>query len=231
MMRFSRLQTRLIVTFLAATLLPLGLTLWVGIALLNRSLDLTPIAEFDQMSKAFETLGRDYYQRSRDQLRADIARGEARPEVFPLAHRDAWPANVAEFWEAGAPERFGLAGTAGDRLQLMVRQAGGVALYVRDLSPVRMQELARRFTLARAAIERAQARDLRRGFVWTLIAVSGGGWVAGLAALMYGARRLGKPVHDLTRALQMVAAGDLTHRLDFEGEDEVGAAGRAFNEM
>lgn len=231
MTRFSRLQTRLVITFLAATVLPLGLTLWVAIELLNRSLDLNPIPEFDRMSKSFETLGREYYQRSRDQLRADIARGAVQPEMFPHLRRAGWPAEIGEFLDSGATERFALTGTAGDRLELLVRNADGVALYARDLGPVRMQDLARQYTQARATIDRAQGRDLRRGFVWTLIMVSGAVWLAGLAALIYWARRLGKPVHDLTRALQSVAAGDLTHRLDLDREDEVGAAVRAFNEM
>jgi two-component system, NtrC family, nitrogen regulation sensor histidine kinase NtrY len=56
-------------------------------------------------------------------------------------------------------------------------------------------------------------------------------WVAGFAALFYWARRLGRPVHDLTNALQSVAAGDLTRRVDLDRDDEVGAAVRAFNEM
>jgi two-component system, NtrC family, nitrogen regulation sensor histidine kinase NtrY len=231
MTRFSRLQTRLVITFLAVTLLPLSLTLWVSIELLNRSLDLNPIPEFDQMSKSFETLGREYYQRSRDQLRADIARGAVKSEMFPLLRRATWPSEISEFWDSGNPERFMLTGTAGDRLELLVRKGDGVGLYLRDLRPVRMQDLARQYTEARTMIERAQARDLRRGFVWTLVAVSGAVWVAGLGALIYWARRLGKPVHELTRALQSVASGDLTRRLDLDREDEVGAAVRAFNEM
>jgi nitrogen fixation/metabolism regulation signal transduction histidine kinase len=230
-MRFGRLQTRLILTFLGATLLPLVLTLWVSIELLNRSLDLNPVSEFDRMTRSLEKLGRDYYQQSRDQLRTDISRGNAKPVFFALAGRAAWPGSVAEFWDSGAMEQFMLSGDGGDRLQLFRRRSDGVASYSRDLSPVRMHDLARQYAEARATIERAQTHNLRRGFIWTLIAVSAAVWIAALAALAYWARRLAKPVAQLTRALEAVASGDLTKRVDLNREDEIGAAVRAFNEM
>ncbi len=230
-MRFSRLQTRLIVTFLAATLLPLGLTLWVSIELLDRSLDLNPVSEFDRLSRSLEKLGRDYYQQAREQLRRDISNGKVKPEEFALSARPAWPAAIEEFWDSGAMERFGLAGEGGDRLQLFRRRADSVAAYSRDLSPVRMKDLARQYADARVTLERAQGRNVRRGFIWTLIAVCAAVWIVALAALAYWARRLTKPVTQLTAALGAVASGDLTKRVATEGEDEIGAAVRAFNKM
>ena len=94
-----------------------------------------------------------------------------------------------------------------------------------------MKELARQYTRARATVEHAQARDLRRGFISTLLVVAGGIWLAGLMVLVYFARRLGRPVHDLTKAMQSVAAGDLSKRVELDRSDEIGAAIRAFNDM
>src|SRR5438270_5993787 len=212
-MRFSRLQTRLVFTFMAATLLPLGLTLWVSIALLNLSLNLNPVSDFDRLSRSLEKLGRDYYQQSREQLRRDISAGKANPEEFTLPGRSAWPSTVAEFWDSGAMERFSLAGDAGQRLQLLRRRADGVACYSRDLSPVRMSDLARQYADARVMVERAQSGNLRRGFLWTLIAVCAAVWITALTALAYWARRIAKPVAQLTAGLGAVASGDLTKRV------------------
>jgi nitrogen fixation/metabolism regulation signal transduction histidine kinase len=230
-MWLSRLQTRLVLTFVGATVLPLGLTLWVSIELLNRSLDLNPVSDFDRLSKSLEKLGRDYYQQSREQLRRDISNGRVKPQEFPLAGRPAWPAAVEEFWDSSAMERFVLAGRGGDMLRLFRRRADGVASYSRDLGPVRMNDLARQYADARSTIERAQSRNLRQGFVWTLIAVCAAVWITALAALAYWAQRLAKPVGQLTTALGAVASGDLTKRVDLNRDDEIGAAVRAFNEM
>src|SRR4051812_47183352 len=231
MRRFSRLQTRLVLGFLAVTLLPLGLTLWVGIELLNRSLALSPVPQLDEMTRSYERLGREFYQKQRDRLREDVARGYAKPRVWATTARKSWPANVTEFWDSAERDRFELSGDTGDELNLLIRRADGVYVYNRDIGPIGMNELARQYTRARATVEHAQARDLRRGFISTLLVVAGGIWLAGLMVLVYFARRLGRPVHDLTKAMQAVASGDLSKRVELDRSDEIGAAIRAFNDM
>ena len=127
---FSRLQTRLVLGFLAVTLLPLGLTLWVGIELLNRSLALSPVPQLDEMTRSYERLGREFYQKQRDRLREDVSRGYAKPRVWAVTARKYWPANVAEFWDSTERDRFELSGETGDELNLLVRRADGVYVYV-----------------------------------------------------------------------------------------------------
>ena len=189
MKRAGRLQTRLILVFLAVTVLPLGLTLWVSIELLNRSVDLSPIAQFDELSRAYEKLARDSYVRSRERLKQDVARGDARPDTFALAARATWPAGVSDFWDSGAPERFDLSGNRGNRLDLLVRRPAAVQVYHLDLGAVQMDAVTEQYGKAREAVEGSQARDLRKGLVWALVAVSAAVWMAGLAALVYWAHR------------------------------------------
>jgi nitrogen fixation/metabolism regulation signal transduction histidine kinase len=61
-------------------------------------------------------------------------------------------------------------------------------------------------------------------------------WVAALAALIYLAALISRPVRQLTQGLGRVASGDLSARLpgigsDEIGSDEIGAAMHAFNHM
>jgi hypothetical protein len=57
----NRLRTRLIAVFLLATLLPLGLTLWTSLNLLERSLQLAPLSQMDALSRSLEKTGRELY--------------------------------------------------------------------------------------------------------------------------------------------------------------------------
>jgi nitrogen fixation/metabolism regulation signal transduction histidine kinase len=87
------------------------------------------------------------------------------------------------------------------------------------------------YTRARAAIDSARGRDLRRGFFYTLIAVCSAVWFAGFAALAFFAHRVSSPIAKLTRGLSAVAAGDLSARVDVTRDDEIGEAITAFNDM
>src|SRR3989442_414588 len=69
----NRLRNRLITVFLLATLLPLGLTLWTTLALLEHSLNLRPLDELDAVSKSLEKTGQKLYQQTRESLRRDAA--------------------------------------------------------------------------------------------------------------------------------------------------------------
>ncbi len=71
----NRLRNRLILIFLAATLVPLGVTLWITTSLLERSLTYTSTRELDELSKSLEKTGREYYQQARENLRVAAVSG------------------------------------------------------------------------------------------------------------------------------------------------------------
>ena len=217
------LRNRLILIFLGATLVPLGLTLWTMRSLLEVSLNLAPLRELDAVSQSLEKTGRELYRASCEALRSDAVQGLLTP-------RRMTPAEAQAFWESGSAEQFELAGNGYDRLDYYVRKGGEVWLYSRPM-PVPMAEVSREYAAARQALERSAARDIRRGFNRTLILVAAGLWLAALGALIYLAARISRPVQQLTRGLGRVAAGDLEARVPQGRPDEIGAALDAFNHM
>src|SRR5207253_2836906 len=112
--------------FVAATLLPLCLTLWTTISLLERSLGLAPLAELDAVSRSLEKTGRELYQQARESLRRDVLEGRITPRRAP-------PHEAQTFWESGAPEQFELAGDRGERLDYYVRHDDEVWVYSRPV--------------------------------------------------------------------------------------------------
>jgi hypothetical protein len=136
----GKLRNRLIVAFLAATVVPLALTVWTIVELLERSLDLTPLRELDSLSQSFERLGREYYQRSRDWLKADALAGRVPARWYAEAGRPSWPPRLVEFWESGTDDRFDTSGDQRQVLDYFRRTPGGVAVYSRELG-VGMQSL------------------------------------------------------------------------------------------
>ena len=65
----ATLRNKLVVVFLAATLVPFLATLWVTTSLLERSLSYASTGEMDQLSKALENTGREFYVAARQQLK------------------------------------------------------------------------------------------------------------------------------------------------------------------
>jgi nitrogen fixation/metabolism regulation signal transduction histidine kinase len=214
----NRLRNRLILVFLLATLVPLGLTLWTGLSLLKYSLS-APLLDLNALSGSLEATGRELYQQSQETLRRDAKEGRSTP-----AHLQ--PAQAQAFWDSGDPEQFELSGDGGDRLDYFVRGDREVLRYSRPMG-VKMSELRRQ--IARAG--RVQETDLRRGFSRTLLAVTSVLWLAALAVLVFLAAHISRPVQRLTQGLGRVAAGDLSERVPPGGPDEIGAASEAFNHM
>jgi hypothetical protein len=89
----NRLRTRLILVFVFATILPLGLTLWTSLALLERSLKLAPLAELDEVSQSLQKTGRELYVVSKELLKRDAADGK-------IAPRHLAPAEAQAFWDS-----------------------------------------------------------------------------------------------------------------------------------
>jgi nitrogen fixation/metabolism regulation signal transduction histidine kinase len=231
MKRSSRLRTKLIVVFLAATLAPIVLTLWTSIFLLERSLDLAPIRELDQLSKSLERVGQKLYQRACESLKSDVALGRIKPVLYASQARTGWPAEVTEFWESEQPERFSLSGANGDTLTYLVRNAGGVTEYSAPMGGAGLDRIREQYAGARTVVENARTRNWKRGFIFTVVSVSGAVWLASMAALLYWAHRISRPVQQLTDGLTAVGAGDLEARVPVQGDDEIAGAIAAFNHM
>jgi two-component system, NtrC family, nitrogen regulation sensor histidine kinase NtrY len=223
LLSINRLRGRLILVFVVATILPLGLTLWTTMSLLNWSLDLAPLAELDAVSKSLEATGREFYKTSCELLRRDAAEGRAEPVKLP-------PPDAQAFWDSGAPEQFELSGDRSDRLNYFVRHDNEVWKYSKPLGAA-MADLTDQIGAARQALAKPKVRDLRRGFSGTLIVVASALWLASLGGMIYVAARISRPVQQLTRGLGRVAAGDLDARVEAAGDDEIGGAMRAFNHM
>jgi signal transduction histidine kinase len=224
------LRSRLILIFFAATVPPVALTVWTSAELLDRSLDLSPIHQLDTTSKALERVGREYYQRQCEHLKSEATAARITPRVYEIGQRRTWPAAIESFWGSETREAFETAGDGGSRLDLLQRTGAGVRVFSRDLA-VPLRTFSDDYTRARAAIDSARGRDLRRGFIYTLIAVCSAVWIAAFAALAFFAHRVSSPIGKLTRGLSAVAAGDLSARVHVTRDDEIGAAITAFNNM
>lgn len=227
----TRLSHRLILAFLAATLIPLGVTSWIATVLLDRSLSYASTAELDELSQSLEQTGREFYQRAREALRQDAAAGKVEAVKHVAKDKDRWPPDVSAFHSSVEPSRFTLSGVDGDRLNYLERRGDDVWVYSRRLGPVGMDRLSRQLTRARDLVERSRVYDLRRGFTFTFIAVAAVVWTAALTMMIWLARRISRPIQDLTAGLGELASGNLKARVSVRGHDEVGLAMQAFNDM
>jgi two-component system nitrogen regulation sensor histidine kinase NtrY len=219
----NRLRNRLILVFVVATVLPLTLTLWFTVNLLDISLGLAPLAELDAVSKSLERTGRELYHESCELLRRDAAEGRIQPQKLS-------PPEAQAFWDSGAADQCQLPGDQGNRLDYFVRRDQEVWRYSRPMA-IDMGALQREIGQARQALDKSAVRDLRRGFSGPLLLVTSALWLAALGGLMFLAARISRPVQQLTEGLGQVAAGDLGARVEARGSDEIGAAVDAFNHM
>jgi two-component system, NtrC family, nitrogen regulation sensor histidine kinase NtrY len=216
------LRNRLIAVFLLATLVPLGLTLWTTLRLLEQSLVRSPLPELDAISRSLETTGRELYQQARESLKRDAAEGRLRP--LALSQDEA-----REFLEKDVDEQFELAGDRQNRLDYYVRRGKSVLVYSRPMG-VAMEDLKDQIAASRRALEKSGGWNFK-GVSRVLLVIAAGVWFGALALLVYLAARITRPVRQLTKGLRKVAAGDLATRLPAGGPDEVGAATNAFNQM
>ena len=110
----NRLRNRLILIFLAATLVPLLATLWITSAGSKYLLDFSTTGELDSLSQSLEDTGHQFYQRAMGDLKQRVARGEAQPAEYPAAQRRQWPEAVRNFAGTVESERWVLGGVQGD---------------------------------------------------------------------------------------------------------------------
>ena len=227
----NRLRNRLILLFVAATLAPVAATIWIASSLLEHSLRYSTTDQVDALSKALEATGRELYQRSREALKQEALAGRLTPQPYRASNLEHAPAELRTFWESGEAERFLLGGEDGNRLDYLVRRPDGVWVYSRDLGGVNLTRLAEQFRQARQAVEQSRARDLRRGLLYTFVLLAAAVWLVSLAGLVLVAHRISRPIQQLTGGLAQLASGDLSARLAAGGNDEVGRAIQAFNDM
>ena len=236
------LRTRLIAAFLASTLLPLAATVWITTTLLDRSLQYATTGELGRLSRTLENTAKLFYQRERDALKEDALAGRARSTTYSVAGQPQWPEPIRSFWESGEPERFGVSGLNGERIDYMRRvdsrgERSGVEIFSRDLGGVSMEQLSTQVRETRRLVNTLETRDLRRGFTLTLLLLLGAAWLISLLPLVLIAHRVSRPIRQLTAALTDFADGDWSKRLDtgappgVPARDEVTRAVQAFNHM
>ena len=229
-MPVNRLQWKLVLVFLAATLLPLGAVLWLSSALMQRSLALVETDDLARLSSSLESIAREYYRDAREDVRADVLSSRLEPERFEAAGRSAWPPAVQQFWDSGDGDRFVLSEPDGDRLYYLVRRGGDVLRFSKRFDGVRMGDVTRLLQRARAHSGALQARDLPRGFTIALLVASAGIWALSLGVVVYMSSRISAPIDQLTAGLSELALGRFETRLAANRDDEVGRAIYAFNE-
>jgi two-component system, NtrC family, nitrogen regulation sensor histidine kinase NtrY len=226
--RVNRLRNRLILVFLAATLAPLGATLWVT-GLLNWNPNYTAVNQLKTLAQSLGRAGRELQTQTRARLKQEALSGQLTPEKFGDSNRAQWPEAVRRFTESNQAEHFPK--VEGDTVQYLTRHGSEVWVYSMQLGDVHMDQLERQIRNAGALAEAVNERDLHRGFLLTYILLAASFWIISIAVLIYLAHRISRPIHSLTVGLTRVASGDLNARVPASSDDEVGRAILAFNGM
>jgi two-component system nitrogen regulation sensor histidine kinase NtrY len=217
------LRTRLALVFIAATLVPLGPTIWLTTDLFEHSLG--PADQLASVSRALHDTGLQYFQQARERLKDDAQAGRLTPRIYSGSNV---PDAIKEFRDSGEKELFTKTGDGGSQLRYLVRGVDGdpdaVSVWERPLG-IRMDDLQREYTGARETA----SLDLRHGYfvVWgILVAVV---WLVALGLVWIVATRFSRPIVNLTEALRALAGGNFRIRVPNDRTDEIGLATQAFN--
>ena len=222
------LHYKLILIFLAATLIPTGAILWMSAALLNYSLSYAATEDISRLSQSLEDVARNYYRQSCEILKKDSVSGTIEARKWNPGELSDQQDSLKQFWESGEPERFARSQTNGDRLLYMIRKDAEVWVYSKPFG-LSMTELEQQLQQTRSQLEVLHQHDLRKGFTLTLLVLSGIVWILALASVFYMANRIGRPIRELTNGLHRLAGGDFDVRVRTDRRDEIGQAIRAFN--
>lgn len=212
------LRTRLALVFIAATLVPLGATVWLTTLLLDRSLRLSPVDQLSEISLSLQKTGHEYYEQAKRQLKADALAGKLDPVAAPDVPKD--------FLSSDDRERFLLTGEGGETLLYLLKTPKGIKAWQRPLG-IRMQDVSRQYSVARQTV--GDLGGLRRGFFLTWDLLAAAIWLVALALVWLVATRVSGPIVSLTEALKSLAAGDFRIRVPNQRTDEIGLATQAFN--
>jgi two-component system, NtrC family, nitrogen regulation sensor histidine kinase NtrY len=227
----NRLRNRLILIFLAATLAPLGATIWVTTTLLKVNPNYYAVEQLDALSRALKQTGHEFYQRACADLKRQAEAGQLAPVKYAVAQRASWLAEVREFADGRATEKFSTSGNEGDRLNYLARRGDEVWVYSTGLGEVGMDRLTREIQDAGALSAVVKDRDLQRGVLVPYILLASSFWLISLTVLIFLAHRVSQPIQSLTAALTQVSGGNLDARVLASRDDEVGRAIQAFNGM
>jgi len=227
----NRLRNRLILIFLAATLPPLALTVWITTSLLDVSLVFSGTGRLETLSRSLESTAKEFYVRERADLEQDARSGRVQPQKYAAPYQKKWPDEVKSFADSEQESAFANAGNEGNRLDYLVRHGDEVWVYSANLGDVAMDRIYREIAEARRVVRAPQETDLPRGMKAVYIAIAAASWLVALALLVYIAHRISRPIQKLTAGLAGLAAGDLGARVEAQRDDEIGRAIQAFNHM
>ena len=102
----NRLRNKLILIFLAATVVPWGATLWITTSLLDHSLRYRSTRELDDISRSLQKTGHEFYRQAREELRSSALAGRTAPQHYAERDLEHWPEVVKTFWASPDTERF-----------------------------------------------------------------------------------------------------------------------------
>lgn len=225
----NRLRNKLILVFLAATVVPWGATLWMTTSFLDRSLRYRATQELDDLSQSLHRTGLAFYNQACTDLKNDAAASRVAPQRFAAKDLATWTEPLRSFWTSGDRDGCRREGAAGDRLDYYVRRPDGVLIYSRSL-PIAMNRLSEQYRRARDLVYKEQSRDLPRGFIGAWVLLASLVWLGSLVILALLAHHLSQPIQQLTAGLSELAAGNFAVRLKSRRDDEIGRAIEAFND-
>jgi signal transduction histidine kinase len=228
----NRLRNRLILVFVAATLVPLVATVWITTYLMrvDQALGAASTARALAAADQLKQTSRAYFQMASLDLKRRALAGEVAPQRYAAPDRVHWPEVVRDFAESGDSERFSAVGDEGNRLEYLVKHGDDVWAYSSAIAIALSRvsdEIGRAGTLGQFIVEHDLSRTVKLAYL--LLAASF--WLASLGLLVFLAHRISQPIHRLTRGLAEMAAGDLAVRVKPQRDDEVGRAIEAFNAM
>src|SRR5215831_6313170 len=149
--RVNRLRTKLVLIFLAATLAPLALTIWVTTSLLEESVDTTNTARLDTVSKTLKRVTGEFYTRACADLKRQAESGELAARKYSPLERSGWPDDVKTFACSLDSEHFYRTGNEGDRLEYLVRRGEEIWAWSMPLGDVAMDHVTHQIREERAA--------------------------------------------------------------------------------
>ena len=228
----NRLRNRLILVFLAATMVPLGATIWITTYLMRVEQTLAGASTARALAAAgqLRQTSRAFFQQASMDLKRHALGGEVTPERYPTSGQARWPDSVRAFAESGDAERFAAAGDDGARLDYLVKREGGVWVYSTAIG-IALDRVDGEIRKASLLGQFTREHDLPKTVKLAYIVLAASFWLLSLGLLVFLAHRISHPIHQLTRGLAELAAGDLAVRVTPQRDDEVGRAIQAFNDM